>query len=47
MIEFDNARRRLVMAAGAGLVLAGANNQIVQAAESMTTAKRKSARSKT
>ena len=33
MIEFDNARRRLIMAAGAGLVLAGANNQIVQAAE--------------
>ncbi len=33
MIEFDNARRRLVMAAGAGLVLAGANNQNVQAAE--------------
>ena len=33
MIEFDNARRRLVIAAGAGLVLAGANNQIVQAAE--------------
>ena len=33
MIEFDNARRRLVVAAGAGLVLAGANNQIVRAAE--------------
>ena len=33
MIEFDNARRGLVIAAGAGLVLAGANNQIVQAAE--------------
>ncbi len=33
MIEFDSARRRLIMAAGAGLVLAGANNQIVQAAE--------------
>ena len=33
MIEFDNARRRLVIAAGAGLVLAGAHNQIVQAAE--------------
>jgi hemerythrin-like domain-containing protein len=33
MIEFDNARRRLVVAAGAGLVLAGANNQIVWAAE--------------
>ena len=33
MIEFDNARRRLIMAAGAGLVLAGANDQIVQAAE--------------
>ncbi len=33
MIEFDNARRRLVIAAGAGLMLAGANSQIVQAAE--------------
>jgi hemerythrin-like domain-containing protein len=33
MIEFDNARRRLVVAAGAGLALAGANNQIVRAAE--------------
>ena len=33
MIEFDNARRRLVAAAGAGLVLAGADHQIVQAAE--------------
>jgi hemerythrin-like domain-containing protein len=33
MIEFDNARRRLVVAAGAGLVLAGASHQIVRAAE--------------
>ncbi len=33
MIEFDNARRRLVVAAGAGLALAGASNQIVRAAE--------------
>jgi len=33
MIEFDNARRRLVIAAGAGLVLAGAEHQIVRAAE--------------
>jgi hemerythrin-like domain-containing protein len=32
MIEFDNARRRLVAAAGAGLLLAGANAKIVQAA---------------
>ena len=33
MIEFDNARRRLVVATGAGLALAGASNQIVRAAE--------------
>ena len=33
MIEFDNARRRLVITAGAGLVLAGTHAQIVQAAE--------------
>lgn len=33
MIEFDNARRRLVIAASAGLMLAGANSQIAQAAE--------------
>jgi len=33
MIEFDNARRRLVIAAGAGLVLEGTSHQIVRAAE--------------
>lgn len=33
MIEFDNARRRLVIAAGAGLVLAGTHAQIARAAE--------------
>ena len=33
MIEFDNARRRLVAAAGAGLALAGAHAQIARAAE--------------
>ena len=32
MIEFDNGRRRLVIVAGAGLVFAGANPQIVRAA---------------
>jgi hemerythrin-like domain-containing protein len=33
MIEFDNARRRLVIAAGAGLVMAGTHAQIARAAE--------------
>ena len=33
MIEFDNARRGLVIAAGAGLILAGTHDQIVRAAE--------------
>jgi hemerythrin-like domain-containing protein len=33
MIEFDNARRRLVVAAGAGLLLAGAASATVHAAE--------------
>jgi hemerythrin-like domain-containing protein len=33
MIEFDNARRRLVVAAGAGLVLAGTHAQTARAAE--------------
>ncbi len=33
MIEFDNRRRHLVMAAGAGLALAGANSRVVRAAE--------------
>jgi hemerythrin-like domain-containing protein len=33
MIEFDNTRRRLVHAAGAGLVLTGANSRVVRAAE--------------
>ncbi len=33
MIEFDNARRRLVIAAGAGLVLAGTHARIARAAE--------------
>ncbi len=33
MIEFDNARRRLVAAAGAGLALAGAHAQVARAAE--------------
>src|SRR5271157_743897 len=33
MVEFDNTRRRLVIAAGAGLVLAGASPQIARAAE--------------
>ena len=32
MIEFDNARRRLVVAAGAGVLLAGADSKIVKAA---------------
>ena len=41
MIEFDNARRRLVIAAGAGLVLAGANAQIVRAAEKRDEEKEK------
>ncbi len=36
MIEFDNARRRLVVAAGAGLLLAGAASAIVHAAEKKT-----------
>ena len=33
MIEFDNARRRLVIAAGAGLVLAGTHARIARAAK--------------
>ncbi len=33
MIEFDNARRRLAVAAGAGLLLVGAASAIVHAAE--------------
>jgi hemerythrin-like domain-containing protein len=33
MIEFDNARRRLVIAAGAGIVLAGTHVQSAKAAE--------------
>ncbi len=33
MIEFDNARRRLVVAAGAGLMLAGGSPQVVRADE--------------
>jgi hemerythrin-like domain-containing protein len=32
MIEFDTARRRLVVAAGAGVLLAGADSKIVKAA---------------
>lgn len=32
MTEFDNARRRLVVAAGAGLLLAGADSKVVKAA---------------
>jgi hemerythrin-like domain-containing protein len=32
MIEFDNTRRCLVVAAGAGLLLAGANSKLAQAA---------------
>jgi hemerythrin-like domain-containing protein len=33
MIEFDKGRRHLIVAAGAGLVLAGADQKIVRAAE--------------
>ena len=43
MIEFDNARRRLVIAAGAGLVLEGTSHQIVRAAEKGVEDKEKEA----
>lgn len=41
MIEFDNARRRLVVGAGAGLLLAGAASVIVHAAEKKNESKEK------
>jgi len=48
MIEFDNTRRRLVLAAGAGLVLTGANSRVVRAAEKHDEdSEKEAARSKT
>ncbi len=41
MIEFDSARRRLVGAAGAGLLLAGANSILAPAAEKREEKKQK------
>jgi hemerythrin-like domain-containing protein len=41
MFEFDNARRRLAIAAGAGLLLAGTASALVQAAEKKNESKEK------